>query len=165
MLYGLLWLVRIPTKATGSPFRSPLPCPEPLYFCLSLNHSSPIHTVLHCDKLWVSIYLLQQMFDSSGHMQCCSVWTSFNQLFSWWLLCKQYAYTLIRVSRHYYVTHILLFCLCTFVSNKAFSDEVEVMAGKGCARSDCERVYVCTRIYPLSSCGCSCQLDSMWSES
>ena len=60
------------------------------------------------------------MFDFSGHMWSCAVWKSFNQLSSWWLLCKQYAYTLIRVSRHYYVIRMFLLCLCIFVSNKAF---------------------------------------------
>ena len=60
------------------------------------------------------------MFDSSGHMRSCAVWKSFNQLSSWWLLCKRYAYTLIRVSRHYYVIRMFLLCLCIFVSNKAF---------------------------------------------
>ena len=33
---------------------------------------------------------------------------------------KRYAYTLIRVPEHYYVTRMFLFCLCIFVSNKAF---------------------------------------------
>ena len=60
------------------------------------------------------------MFDSSGRMWSCAVWKSFNQLSSWWLLCKRYAYTLIRVSRHYYVIGMFLLCLCIFVSNKAF---------------------------------------------
>ena len=60
------------------------------------------------------------MFDSSGRMWSCAVWKSFNQLSSWWLLCKRYAYTLIRVSRHYYVIRMFLLCLCIFVSNKAF---------------------------------------------
>ena len=60
------------------------------------------------------------MFDFSGHMWSCAVWKSFNQLSSWWLLCKRYAYTLIRVSRHYYVIRMFLLCLCIFVSNKAF---------------------------------------------
>ena len=60
------------------------------------------------------------MFDSSSHMQSCSVWKSFNQLSSWWLLCKRYAYALIRVSRHYYLIRMFLLCLCIFASNKAF---------------------------------------------
>ena len=60
------------------------------------------------------------MFGSSGHMRSCAVWKSFNQLSTWWLLCKRYAYTLIRVSRHYYVIRMFLLCLCIFVSNKAF---------------------------------------------
>ena len=60
------------------------------------------------------------MFDFSGHMWSCAVWKSFNQLSSWWPLCKRYAYTLIRVSRHYYVIRMFLLCLCIFVSNKAF---------------------------------------------
>ena len=60
------------------------------------------------------------MFDSYGHMQSWAVWKSFNQLYSWWLLCKRYAYTLIRVSRHYYAICMFLLCLCSFVSNKAF---------------------------------------------
>ena len=63
---------------------------------------------------------LYMMFDSSGRMWSCAVWKSFNQLSSWWLLCKRYAYTLIRVSRHYYVIRMFLLCLCIFVSNKAF---------------------------------------------
>ena len=60
------------------------------------------------------------MFDFSGHMWSCAVCKSFNQLSSWWLLCKRYAYTLIRVSRHYYVIRMFLLCLCIFVSYKAF---------------------------------------------
>ena len=60
------------------------------------------------------------MFDFSGHMWSCAVWKSFNQLSSWWLSCKRYAYTLIRVSRHYYVIRMFLLCLCIFVSNEAF---------------------------------------------
>ena len=63
---------------------------------------------------------LYMMFDFSGHMWSCAVWKSFNRLSSWWLLCKRYAYTLIRVSRHYYVIRMFLLCLCIFVSNKAF---------------------------------------------
>ena len=41
-------------------------------------------------------------------------------LLPWWLLCKRYLYTLIRVSRHNIITCILLLCSCIFVSNKAF---------------------------------------------
>ena len=41
-------------------------------------------------------------------------------LLPWWLLCKRYVYTLIRVSRHNIITCILLLCSCIFVSNKAF---------------------------------------------
>ena len=63
---------------------------------------------------------LYMMFDFSGHNWSCAVWKSFNQLSSWWLLCKRYAYTSIRVSRHYYVIRMFLLCLCIFVSNKAF---------------------------------------------
>ena len=83
------------------------------------------HRIIH-DPLFTQFFTVinfghpYMMFDSSGHMQSCSVWKSFNQLSSWWLLCKRYAYALIRVSRHYYLIRMFLLCLCIFASNKAF---------------------------------------------
>ena len=99
-------------------------------FCTAKLHIFAKNRIIH-DPLFTQFSTVinfghpYMMFDSSGRMQSCAVWKSFNQL----SLGGPYAsgmHTLIRVSRHYYAIRMFLRCLCVFVSNKAFWSEVEV---------------------------------------
>ena len=100
---------------------SPLLCPEPLYLAYHWIILEPIFTQFPTVISYERPYIYCNRFIySSGHMKWCPVLKSSNQFFYWWLFCKRYAYTVISVSRHYYATRILLFCLCIFGPNKAF---------------------------------------------
>ena len=115
----------------------------------------------------INVGHLYMMFDFSGHMWSCAVWKSFNQLSSWWLLCKRYAYTLIRVSRHHYVIRMFLLCLCIFVSNKtlwSWSWSWRIAHRRWTYRqvSNIRRTKSQHLKILVLSCGCLCRLP--WSQ-
>ena len=107
---------------------TPLLGPGPLYFRLTSYHSwHIIHTILCCDKIWVSVYQLQQMFDSSGDMNLCSGWTEGIQPILFLVTIMQaICICLIQVSSHYNAIRILLFGLYILCRTKSFEFDVKV---------------------------------------